>query len=320
MDFNFVFLMVLAFFMPEYFYAQQVKIAEKSYGFIHEDKNQVDFPGDSSRFINLFGKLGKLVKEGEGQINIVHIGGSHIQADMYTHVVRRQMQLNFPGYSGGRGLVFPFKTAGTNNPFNYSVKTRGDWTSCRNIETSANCTLGISGIVVTTTDTNAVITFDFSKESSLDEFNRIRVFCSDGPGSFVPVVKGDEWVANRDSLSGYIEFQSESYQTSLQLAVQKTDTFQYYFSLYGIEVYTDDPGILYHAIGVNGASIPSYLRCSLFTSQLSVINPDLVILSIGTNDANTRYFDPGKYYSDYDSLIPGFMDVGFGIFIKLWED
>ena len=47
----------------------------------------------------------------------------------------------------------------------------------------------------------------------------------------------------------------------------------------------DKSGVKYHSIGVNGASVPSYLRCDYLMDQLKLVKPDLVIFSIGINDA-----------------------------------
>lgn len=51
----------------------------------------------------------------------------------------------------------------------------------------------------------------------------------------------------------------------------------------------DAPGILYHMIGVNGAMYSDYNSTDLFFKQLPVLKPDLVIVSLGTNEvANER--------------------------------
>ena len=42
----------------------------------------------------------------------------------------------------------------------------------------------------------------------------------------------------------------------------------------------DNSGIKYHSIGVNGASVPSYLRCDYLMDQLKLVKPDLVIFPL----------------------------------------
>ena len=57
----------------------------KYYEFIHYDKNKLYFPGDSGKFERFFYKIDSIILWGKGKLRIVHIGGSHIQADVYKH-------------------------------------------------------------------------------------------------------------------------------------------------------------------------------------------------------------------------------------------
>jgi lysophospholipase L1-like esterase len=106
-----------------------------------------------------------------------------------------------------------------------------------------------------------------------------------------------------DSLQHYTEYFLSEYIDTLNVKVHRTDTIVRAFTFYGANLETDDPGIVYHSIGINGASIPSFLRCQLFEEQMRVVKPDLVVLSLGTNDAYGKNFDPKVYYNNYDTLI-----------------
>ena len=52
-------------------------------------------------------------------MRIVHIGDSHIQADMATGYTRRILQQEFG--DAGRGLIVPLKLASTNEPLDYAI-------------------------------------------------------------------------------------------------------------------------------------------------------------------------------------------------------
>ncbi|MCK5462475.1 MAG: hypothetical protein KAI95_05640, partial [Bacteroidales bacterium] len=58
------------------------------YDFIHYDSNRFQFKGDSSSYQHFLAKFSRLIREGTGQISVVHIGGSHLQADIYTDRIR----------------------------------------------------------------------------------------------------------------------------------------------------------------------------------------------------------------------------------------
>ena len=54
---------------------------------------------------------------------------------------------------------------------------------------------------------------------------------------------------------------------------------------------------------MNGASVPSYLRCEMLGEQLKYIKPDLIIFSIGINDAYEYDFTQWSYEQNYAQLI-----------------
>jgi len=73
--------------------------------------------------------------------------------------------------------------------------------------------------------------------------------------------------------------------------------------LKGFSIENSNPGFYYAAIGVNGASTASYLRCQSFVNELTTIPPDLVIFSLGVNDTHDMNFSKDRFIANYDSLI-----------------
>ena len=75
-------------------------------GLVDYSKNVINHPAGLSTF---FQKLLQLKIEKKGQINILHIGDSHIQADYQTQQLRQNFQNEFG--NGGRGFLIPAKVA-----------------------------------------------------------------------------------------------------------------------------------------------------------------------------------------------------------------
>jgi lysophospholipase L1-like esterase len=91
---------------------------------------------------------------------------------------------------------------------------------------------------------------------------------------------------------------------TLNLRFEQTDTLtQRSFTLRGIDLASDDPGIYYHASGVNGAATWSWLRCQRLEEELALLKPDLVVFSIGINDAHDPDFCASCYEKNYEKLI-----------------
>lgn len=63
------------------------------------------------------------------------------------------------------------------------------------------------------------------------------------------------------------------------------------YNLNGFVIENDQPGIVYHTIGVNGAKMSDYNKYPLFFDQLPILHPDLIILSFGTNESFGKMSD-----------------------------
>ena len=275
------------------------------YPFIQYQHNKIDFPADSTAYDLVLSKLHNLVTNGEGKLEILQIGGSHIQADIYSNVARRRLQSFYPGLDGGRGFVFPYSVAKTNNPVNLKVKSTGTWTGVRNIQKKNSKILGLAGISVETQDSIASIRIYSYKSYHHYDFNRVKLFYRMDSLNYAIQVADSSIIDSvyTDSLLHYTEYFLTKYIDTLQIQIHRTDTHNRAFVFYGATMETDDPGVVYHSIGINGASIPSFLRCQLFEEQMRVISPDLVVLSLGTNDAYGTKFNKEVYKNNYDTLI-----------------
>jgi lysophospholipase L1-like esterase len=279
--------------------AQEIDPAiQKKYTFIDYENNELIFPGDKGNFNQFFSKLDTLILTGKGKINIVHFGGSHIQADIYTHEMRKKLQSMEPGLNGGRGLIFPFRVAKTNNPSNYRITYTGNWDYCKNIELKKTCNLGVTGIMVYTSDPDASLFVDPNADSTVHyDFNEIRIFHNPGYDSLYVQLPDTIIYGTWNKNYGCSVFHLSDYYDSFRLPVLPDSGSV--FELYGIDLESNDDGIVYHSIGVNGSKLPSYIRCNLLEQQLAALEPDLIIISIGTNDAYTRYFHPDQYKLNY---------------------
>lgn len=278
------------------------------YPFLRNDLNKISFPGKPDSFDGLFKKMDQLFFQGKGQLNIIHFGGSHIQADLFSNSFRNNLLTFQPGIIASRGLVFPFRAAKTNNPYNYITSYKGAWIPVRNIHREIVKPLGVSGIAIYTSDTTAEINIKIRNSAfeTYHEFNRIRIIGHSDSMSFEPILKIDDLFflnGKYDSLSSSFLFELKNYTDSLTILFQSNDTLYNPFVLSGIILENDFPGITYNSVGVNGASVPSYLKCENLERDLQLIKPDLVIFSIGINDASGDNFNPEVFKSNYNELI-----------------
>ncbi len=290
------------------------------FGFIRYNNNHFELVQDNPDYQNLFNKFDNFIRTGDSRIKIVHIGGSHIQADIYTHRIRQEMQSFFPGILGARGFFFPYRLAKTNTPSNLGISYTGEWETNKNTQPATNMPLGLSGITVKLTSDSGSLSIVARYDTLVQyDFNRVRLFCNTPLSGVVPEVYPQQLVDNITvhPAGSYIEYNLRQYTDTLHLRIVQPDSSATAFQLYGISLENDDPGVVYNTIGVNGAMLKSYLRCDLFGQQLKVLEPDWVIISIGTNEGNTRTFNGEAYRTAYVQFIDSIKKAAPGAAILL---
>ena len=153
--------------------------AVPDYGFAHFDRNQILYPGDSLTMERFFQKMDSVVFLGEGNVSIMHIGGSHVQAGVFTQQFRDNLLSISPDLIGGQNFVFPFSAGGTNNPAHYIVRSTGVWTYCRNaVRRETDKRMGLAGAAITTTDSLATVSIMTREKNPTDltpdfDFNKV---------------------------------------------------------------------------------------------------------------------------------------------------
>ncbi|WP_321375391.1 GDSL-type esterase/lipase family protein [uncultured Draconibacterium sp.] len=273
------------------------------YNFVRYDRNEMHYPGDRENAERLYSKLEKLVTTGEGRVNIVQIGGSHIQAGSFSGQMRNRFQQLNGEMNAGWGFMFPYRIARTNSPFGYYIRYNGYWKSFRNVERRKSGTLGVGGISATTSSPKAELTILLEDENELDySFNKLRVYYENTAKNYTINID-QNLVKNKVEADGYTDFELNEWVDSLQITLEKDYNSQGNCTLLGMTTESNPNGIMYHSIGVNGAHVPAFLRCQLFTEQLAHLKPDMVILGLGINDAYGRKFSQARFEDHYGQLI-----------------
>jgi len=273
------------------------------YNFIRYDLNELHHFESDAYSTRFYDKLEKLITTGEGRINVVQIGGSHIQAGIFSGQIRSRLQQIDGEMNAGLGFMFPYRMAHTNSPFGYYIRYTGNWQTCRNIEMRKTCTLGVGGIAATTSSESAELTILLEKENQLDyRFNKVRIFYEESDSAY-SISTDSALIKNTVKTEDYIEFELNTRVDSLNLHIQKVKNGAGSFTLFGIDTESAPNGFLYHSIGVNGAHVPAFLRCTLFEKQLAQLKPDLVILGLGINDAYGKRFSQSEFEANYGALI-----------------
>ena len=276
--------------------------------FAHLERNRLQYPGDSLAMERFFTKLDSVVFLGQGNVSIMHIGGSHVQAGVFTQQFRDDLLDLGTDLMGGQHFLFPFSAGGTNNPSHYCISSTGEWKYCRNaVRKETDKRMGLAGAAITTTDSTATVSIisrprrNPSISPSFD-FNKVTLIGFSETEDTQPVVSYNDTiiVGEYDDYRSTYTFELPDYTDSICI---RFDSVPGEFTLTGVLLENGIPGISVNPVGVNGASVPSYLRCDDFERDLELIRPDLVIFGIGINDAAENDFYKDVFMKNYGALI-----------------
>jgi lysophospholipase L1-like esterase len=284
------------------------------YPFLQLDKNRIETPGDSVVFSPFYRKLYDLTFKGEGDVNIVHMGGSHVQAGAIGHRMRELFEGLAWGITDERGLVFPFRVAETNSTIYTSSEADGNWEGCRCAHNRHSCNWGMSGMVArTTTDSARLDIWAGRSDSSFYRSDFARLYVDHNERHFTPVFAKADLVDTvwHNKAENYYEWRFNTLVDTLSWYFVKTDSLAEGVSVQNVYLGNSQSTLNYHEIGVNGASTRSYLRCDDMERQLPGLEADLVIFGIGINDAHVPYgrFDKDEFITRYDSLVARFLSA-----------
>ena len=280
---------------------------------IKMDANKLIGADTSPYFNNFFSQLDSIYAGKKKKLHIFHIGGSHIQADMYSNKLRSYFQNMNAVSMGQRGFVFPFQLAHTNNPTNYRITaTKDKWKGYRNSVLKDSIAWGLAGVTAAFRDCSDTIAINANYKNSTKQkytFDKFRIFYNTWKDDYKLAILDSNLVVS-DTVNHqkmYREYQLAHAVESLQMSIQIKDTtiLDPEFLLMGMEFMNDNPGIEYTSIGVNGASFGSYNRSAFFENQLAIYKPDLFIISVGTNDAYKpkSEFNAEEYKINYEAFI-----------------
>lgn len=283
------------------FVGQNYPHSYPEYKFINHNENVLQISENSN--VDVFFKtLEEFLNKGSRSVNIIHIGGSHIQADIWSQRIRERFFNLSPFSSGGMGLVFPYRIIKTNGAPYVKFKSDENWKGYKNTSSKHGSELGLKGITATTKDTITSLKLNVDSIKCLDcSFSSLKLIHN--KTTHCLTVDDKDLVSIIEDTLGKTTFLFKKEKHTTQIKIVQEDTSDKEFSIYGMLLEKRNPGIQYHSIGVNGASVPSYLKIDSLGSKLSIVKPDLAILSIGINDAYVDEFNKENFIENYDSLI-----------------
>ena len=261
-----------------------------------------DYISNPEYLESFFSKLHYLQQtQGDSVVKILHLGDSHTQMGYFPGEVRDALQARYGGK--GIGIFFPNSLCFGYNPIGLDISSKTQWECEKVLNLKSNIPLGIVGLAMRSADSVCVINIAFKdKKKVVEEFTifhenlgeNIAVYCAHG---------------NVNTFS----FSSNSAMTKVVLNQPTAETVIYFrrkkdskpFVLYGLSVNSEiSKGITYNTFGVSGGQYKFLAEnAPLMVEQMEAFKPDLLIISLGTNDAYLKDITSEGYEQMLTKLI-----------------
>jgi len=217
-------------------------------------------------------KVARTLSGDTADINILHIGDSHIQAEFVTNHLRKLLQQRYG--NSGRGLMSPLRLAGTNQPTDYAITAPAGskFTQTRLLKYPWPTPPGFTGIAARNDSAELSVTV----RPLLPEHAMTQI----------------QLITDR----GVSTYHFQQPVDSADCTLHSGET------LYGVIAGNSRPGVLYSAIGNNGACFTDYMLIKGFANATRIFGPDLIILSMGTNEGFSSMTDEQIHTSVLDMV------------------
>jgi lysophospholipase L1-like esterase len=238
---------------------------------------------------------------------ILHIGDSHTSADFLTGELRRRLQARYG--RGGTGYM----TAGHPHigvrSSTVKITASAGWTYKSLQRPDARVPeFWLSGYDAIATAPGE--TMSFASEQPLT-FDMIEIEAVGQPGGGAIDIRLDGNVVTHYDLAAsriepiVIRLLPVRGPTEKLREVSVTTTSPGTVSLASVSIYNNRSGVTYNSVGYVGAQATLLNKMSekLFADDLVRINPQIVILSFGTNEASNEHLDIAQYTKSYERII-----------------
>ncbi len=215
---------------------------------------------------------------GDSLFTVVYIGNSHVQADFNGSMLRNRLA---QGHLAGRGIIIPFRLAGTNEPADYTFRTANSYESDRIMRQTRVLDLPFTGIGVR--PGMSEFTFDITCKTP---FDRLRFHTTDGFYDITEISTGGHKTQFHNCPDPDAMLSIRLPEPTTDVAITMQGDMRATFG--GIELLSDSVGVLTHSIGNNGTSFCDYNTLPGFGEGIASLHPDLVIIALGTNEAFGR--------------------------------
>lgn len=272
------------------------------FSFLDQSVNKIE--GKTSTLRSFYESLCRLKGASPGshvQVSVFHLGDSHLQAGFLGGTIMRSFQKDFG--NAGRGLITPLKLAKTNEPFDYDILSANKWISSRCVAVRQKFPAGIGGIALRTTSDPYGLKILCRPQAGFNyAFNKLRIFHGPNPKQAFRLLVDNNKITSYHKTTPFLTELTFAHSSD-KMVIECKGGGVPSTSIYGFSLENGRSGVLYHAVGLNGAQFVHYKRIDQFGDRIRSLNPQLIILSLGTNEAFRESITEAELMREIESMV-----------------
>jgi lysophospholipase L1-like esterase len=243
-------------------------------------KNPIDTILHRNALTNVFTALNNLTSSNDSVFSILHIGDSHVEIGQFSGEIKRQLEKKY-GKSED-AWMFPYQFFNKQSQKVFPIDTLGTWKRASIKYPMETKQLGVTGLGFYLSSEIGKLTF--TSNALYPEITKISLLhYYDGNPLPIHIQKGKihTQVISKNTAITEITFSSSEHAYAMEFT--KSDNLL----IYAIKLNSHPKrGISYHKFGVAGSTLQQFVtNTPLFMEQFRAIKPNLLIVSLGTNDS-----------------------------------
>ncbi len=244
-------------------------------------------------------------RKGEAITRILHYGDSHVAADLLTGSLRQSLQSFFGG--AGTGFVFAGRPWSWYAPGGVTLRASGGWRAdgLNQASLAEDGRFGLAGVSFSATSAGEWI----SLSATCRSFD-LYLLKQAGGGSIDIFLDGAEYernvsLASKRGEPAYIKIEAE---TDALHSIELRTVAKGLVRALGVIVERDTAGVIYDALGINGARASRLLSWDwrLLASNIERRDPNLIIIAYGSNEVSDDDLDLAEYEQSFLMLLNQF--------------
>ena len=243
-------------------------------------KNPIDTILHRNALKEMYATLENLTDSNDSIFSIVHIGDSHVEIGQFSGEIKRQLEKKY-GKSED-AWMHPYQFFNKQSQKVFPIDTLGTWKRATIKYPNETKLLGITGLGFYLG--SEIGSLKFTSNTFYPEITKVSLLhFYDGNPLPLKIHKGKihTQVISKNTAITEITFSSTEKEYILEFT--KTDDLL----IYAIKLNSHPTrGISYHKFGVAGSTIKQFVNNTpLFMEQYRALKPNLLIVSLGTNDS-----------------------------------